>query len=125
MPGSFRFRPGLPNNPEDDKKEEHAGVSGGNWPENEYTKQVPMPDLDMIMNSTENREFTAVFAGATMDAVKAYVEQVKAAGFTIGADTEEMKMMGMEIYSYTAKNADGYHIEVAMASGMMTVTISK
>lgn len=99
------------------------GQIGGDWPDNEFTKLVPKPDFAITAATTEGEGFTVVFADVTIDQIKAYTEEVKKAGFDVDPQAEDQAVAGMTIYSYTAKNADGYTIEVFSASGMNGFTI--
>ena len=98
---------------------------GGDWPDNEFTKQVPKPDFAISLAGGEGGSFGITFIDASIEQIKAYVEKVKAAGFTINPETEDMEVSGMVIYSYTAQNADGYIVNVFSASGMTGMSIEK
>ncbi len=95
---------------------ERASI-GGDWPDNEFTRQIPMPEFGIGIISEDADSFTATFTDATIEQIREYTEQVKAAGFTIDAATEDMEVMEMVIFSYTAQNADGYEINVFSAQG--------
>ncbi len=95
------------------------------WPENEFTKLLPKPDFTVAAASSEEDSFGAAFSGATIEQVKAYVEQIKAAGFTVNPDTQDQEVMGMAIYTYWAENTDGYSVEVAFASGTVSLSMNK
>ncbi len=101
------------------------GQYGGNWPENEFTKLLPKPDMELLAASTNEDAFTVGFKDATLDQVKAYVEQVKAKGFTVDSETSDQKVGDMVIYSYTAKNADGYTVTVSCAMGTSAVLLER
>ncbi len=96
---------------------------GGNWPDNEFTKLVPKPDFALTAASTEGEGFSVAFADATIDQIRAYAESVKDAGFSIDEQTENQEAAGIVVYSYTAKNAEGYTIEIFSASGVSGLTI--
>jgi catechol 2,3-dioxygenase-like lactoylglutathione lyase family enzyme len=98
---------------------------GGDWPDNEFTKLLPKPDFSLMGATTEGDRFEVAFSGATVEQVKAYVEQVKAKGFTIDADTQDESVMGMTVYSYSAKNADEYRVDITFASGVAGLSIEK
>ncbi len=101
------------------------GQYGGNWPENEFTKLLPKPDMTLLAASTNDQSFTVGFQNATIDQVKSYTEEVKAAGFTVDAQTEDQNVMGITIYSYTAKNSAGYLVTVSYAMGTSAVLLEK
>ncbi len=104
---------------------EGSGQLGGSWPDNEFTKLIPNPGFDMLMTSTEGNDFTAAFSNTTVEQLREYTEKVKAAGFTIDAETMDEDAGGMVIYTYTAKNAQGYTIQISFAMGSSTVVIEK
>ncbi|MDR0906747.1 MAG: hypothetical protein LBN00_11365 [Oscillospiraceae bacterium] len=101
-------------------------VGSGDWPDNEFTKLLPKPDLPVSMTGvgTEDSDFQAVLV-ATIEQTRAYAEQVRDKGFTVDAETEDREIMGMSIYYYTAKNAAGYKVEVTFSGGMSVVTVKK
>jgi hypothetical protein len=101
------------------------GQMGGNWPDNEFTKLLPKPDFALTAANTTADDFTVAFTGVTVEQLKAYVEQVKAKGFTVDAETEDQEVMGMVIYSYNAKNANGYEVSVVSAQGTAGLTVTK
>ena len=98
---------------------------GGDWPDNEFTRKVPNPGFSILVANAEDDEFTAVFNNVTAAQIRAYVEKVKAAGFTVDAELEDQVVMDMEIYSYTASDRDGWTVSVSFASGNGSLSISK
>ncbi len=90
---------------------------GGGWPDNEFTQQIPQPDFTVSIGSESADRFMITFSDATIEQIKEYAEQIKNAGFTVDAETQDMEMAGMSVFSYTAKNAAGYEINVFSASG--------
>lgn len=103
----------------------NEGQFGGNWPENDFTKLVPKPDLELFAASTDAEEFTVAFNNATIEQVKEYVTKVKAAGFNLNEEVEDQEMMGMVIYSFYAESSSGYSVEIFFASGTTGMTITK
>ncbi len=104
---------------------EGSGQLGGDWPDNEFTKLIPNPGFEILMTNIDGKDFTAAFSGATVEQVKAYAEKVKAAGFTVDAETMDEEMSGMVIYTYTAKNAQDYSVTVSFAMGTSSVIVTK
>ena len=98
---------------------------GGDWPENEFTKLVPKPDFALTGASADSEGFTVAFTDATIEQMREYAEAVKAAGFTVDAQTEDQEMMGMAVFTYSASNADGYTVEIFSAAGTSGMSISK
>ena len=101
------------------------GQFGGNWPDNEYTRLVPKPSLELQATYIEGESFGATFTNATVEQIRDYVEQVKAAGFNVNETVEDQEIAGMVIYSFTAENANGYTVEIGYVNGTSSLTISK
>ena len=101
------------------------GQIGGNWPDNEYTKLVPKPSFELYAAVIEGETFSVMFTNATIEQIKAYAEQVKAAGFNLNEELTDQNVMGMVIYSFAAENADGYSVEIFSASGSSGMSIDK
>ena len=100
------------------------GQIGGNWPDNDFTKLVPKPNFTLAAANTDDMGFSVVFSDATIEQMREYAEQVKAAGFDQNITTEDQEVMGMVIYSFTASNADGYTVEIFSASGASGMNIT-
>jgi hypothetical protein len=98
---------------------------GGDWPNNEFTKLVAKPDFTFVGASTSADSFGVGFSDVTVEQVKDYTEKVKAKGFTISPDVQDEDLMGMVIFLYSAKNADGYSVEIAFSAGTAGLTITK
>ena len=101
------------------------GQIGGNWPDNEYTRLLPAPGFELYASYVEGESFVATFTSVTVEQIKAYVEQVKAAGFNVNETVEDQEIAGMVIYSFTAENANGYTVEIGYVNGTSSLTISK
>lgn len=97
---------------------------GGNWPDNEFTKLLPKPGFALMAANTDDRGFSVAFSDATIEQMRDYAEQVKAAGFNQNATIEDQEVMGMVIFNFSASNADGYTVEVFSASGTSGITIT-
>ena len=90
------------------------GQFGGDWPENDFTKQVPRPDFEITGCTEDENFFDVAFANVDLDAVKAYAEKLKKAGFTV--DPDELTA-GEDTYAYSAENKDGYEVELFYYGG--------
>ncbi len=97
----------------------------GDWPDNEFTKAVPRPNLPITASTTEESSFFAIFGETSKEDLKAYAEELIKAGFTQEADTQEQSFGGMDIYSYTAQNSDGLCIELVYTGTQNVLSISK
>ncbi len=106
-------------------EEGHAMSLNGDWPDNEYTKGVPAPGLEIMMSTDDGSSFTAVFGSVTIDQVKAYAEELKNAGFTEDAETTDQEASGMTIYMYSAHHADGRFVELMFTGAQNALMISK
>lgn len=102
-----------------------GGLLNSEWPENEYTNQVPKPDMKLLHSKTDEDGFTAAFNNASADQIKAYAEKLKSAGFTEDVEVEDNEVMGMTIYSFSALNSSGYSVTLTFAVGSAGMTISK
>lgn len=58
----------------------------GNWPDNEFTKQVPNPGFGTGNIYSDENELSTTFEDITMDEARKYGEKLKAAGFTENLD---------------------------------------
>ena len=118
----------------DDAKEmvQKSEVVSSDWPENEFTKLVPKPENVKITGNkkVDNAYYighSVVVKGWSKEDCKAYVEKLKAAGFTkplagmkdvITNDKETM-------FSFDALNADGVHASAAVMGENGTINIQK
>ena len=118
----------------EDAKEmvQKSEVVSSDWPENEFTKLVPKPENVKIMGNkkVDNAYYighSVVVKGWSKENCKAYVEKLKAAGFTkplagmkdvITNDKETM-------FSFDALNADGVHASAAVMGENGTINIQK
>ncbi len=98
---------------------------GGNWPENEFTALLPKPTFELLGASTTDTSFTVAFIDVTVEQIREYTEQVRACGFTIDPQISDETYMGITIFSYIAKNSEGYQVEISFAVGTSGITIEK
>lgn len=97
----------------------------GDWPDNEFTKQVPRPEFQPTAAMTNENVFSVAFVGTNVTEIRSYVEILKSAGFTVNAEEKDVEVFGMIAYSYAASNESGYRVEVTYASDMCGMTITK
>ncbi len=90
------------------------------WTNNDYTKLVPKPEMEVIAAGESELGYSASFSNATVEQVKNYVAKLKDAGFTVNAFENDG-----EIYSYPAQNADGYSVAITFAQGQSGIVIAK
>ena len=102
-----------------------TGQLGGDWPSNDYTKQVPKPPFGLTAASTDEYGFNVAFIGVDLEDLRDYVEELKDKGFTKDVESEDTETFGIVIFSYAASNSKGYRVEVTSAMGMCGMTITK
>ncbi len=103
----------------------NEGQLGGNWPENDFTKLLPKPSFSLLAANTSETDFSVAFQDVTVEQIKEYVEQVKAKGFTVDAETTDQSVAGMSVYMYQAQNADGYTVTVTFTSQTSGISLEK
>lgn len=97
--------------------EDGTAQLGGTWPDNEFTRLVPKPDLTVSAASSDDEKCTVSFSGATLEQIKAYAAQIQAAGFE---PTEENDVAG--VYTLLAVKGD-YAVDITFAATVASVTI--
>lgn len=108
-----------------DDEEGSLGISmDGNWPDNEYTQQLPKPEFN-IGSTIDTTNGFVISTAATIEQVKAYAEECKSAGFTLQPETEDVSMAGMEIFMYSADNDAGYFLSITFTSGSTTIMLER
>ncbi len=90
------------------------------WADNDYTKQVPKPEMAIKASGESGLGYSAAFENATIDQIKVYVAKLKEAGFTVDASETDG-----EFYIFTASNGNDYSVLVSMAEGESGILISK
>ncbi len=101
------------------------GQLGGNWPDNDFTKLLPKPSFPLLAATTSDQEFSVAFTDVTIEQIRDYVEQIKARGFTLNAETTDQEAMGMVIYMYEAAHADGYTLTITYTDGTSGVVVTR
>jgi hypothetical protein len=96
---------------------------GGEWPDTKFTQLLPKPNMALTAATDKEDEFVAFFQNASLEEIRAYAEEVKAKGFTEDAESEDMDLDGVTVFSYKAKNADGYRVNIFFTNEMSGVTI--
>ena len=79
------------------------------WPDTELGRSVPRPEFELSLASEEDGVLEAMFNGVTLEQAKNYGAALKSAGFD--ADAVETDMPELNMYSYSAANADGIRVE--------------
>ena len=96
------------------------------WPKSGLAKKLPEPEFGQLAGVTDSPdEFCAAYAEVTQDDLRAYVEQIKNAGFTIDAALSDKDYMGIKMYSYSAENEDGLIFAISGTAGTCTITLKE
>lgn len=95
------------------------------WPDNEFTALVPAPKFTVSASETDGNEFAAAFADPTIEQIKAYANELKAAGFKEGASEAEQSIGEMTIYTFSASDKDGHTVELVYTQKTSGLTITK
>ena len=104
------------------KTKAEASKGGADWTSNEYTKQLPKPDITVRRAEKGPNGFNVDFEyeSATLENLKAYVAKLKAAGF----DKDVYEDIDGERYSVTLFNEARWRVVVSNSSGRFMI-ISK
>ncbi len=97
---------------------------GGAWPENDLTKLIPKPSFALSAAGGNDGEFSVMFVDVALEDVKAYAEEVKAAGFTLEPESMDMSTDEGAYFIYAASNADGYRASVFMTGDLAGVSVT-
>ncbi len=100
------------------------GDPDAQWPDNQLTAQIPKPDLAVYSIESTDTTLSATFQTGDYSAIKAYVDQVKAAGFTLDAYEFEYPTDFGLVYTYNAWNAQGYYFATSYSGGYFNIYIS-
>ncbi len=111
---------------------QESEVVSSEWPENEFTNLIPKPDNITITGNKpiDNMYYighTIVVKDWSIEDCKAYIEKLKAAGFTkpIAGMKDVITNDKETIYSFDALNADGVHASVGIMGSNGTIDITK
>ncbi len=103
-----------------------AGIKvGEDWPDNEYTRQIPRGYFgeQKIMNAENG--VAIVSTSASLSDAKGYVISLKNAGFTENVSENDQTIGGMASYMFSADNGRGYRVNVSYTGTVLTVSVSK
>ncbi|MCL1896029.1 MAG: hypothetical protein FWG03_05725 [Clostridiales bacterium] len=93
----------------------------GEWPDNEFTRQVPKPPFPFAFGGFQDGDFCASFEDVPYADALAYGEQIQAAGFDIDLTVYDQEEG--ERYSFGAENGAGYGVDFVWKSGMEIMLI--
>jgi hypothetical protein len=108
------------------KKAGIEATATGNWPANEFTKQVSKPDIAIkaagIVKTKNSEMFSLTFAdGTTKEQINSYVEKVKSEGFTKNISESDDSTS----YTFSARNEAEYSVVVMWMPSTAGLMISK
>ncbi len=122
--GSKQQSDGMQNQMERSVKDaiEITDASSGKWVDNEYTRLVPKPDMEVREAANTGMGYSIVFGrSVTLDRMKAYAEKLKQAGFNVDCGDEDNE----QYYSFWGDNADGWSVRITVTSNANNLLISK
>lgn len=95
---------------------------GGSWPDYAMLKNIPKPSVGTVATTeeVEGKMAGVMLVDMTLEDCKEYAEGLTDAGFD--QNVIESDMQGM--YSYSADNADGLHIDCGYVSESVIIQVS-
>ena len=103
-----------------------AGVDvGDDWPDNEYTRQIPRGYFGGQKIMSSDNGVAIVSTASSVTDARGYVIALKNAGFTANASESDRNVAGMDIYTYSADNSQGYRVNVSFTAGVLSVSVSR
>jgi hypothetical protein len=97
-----------------------ARILDEGWESNDFTAQVPKPDIAIRSAGERGSTYGVNFNSATLEQVKAYAAKLRAAGFDRNVSETDA-----ESYSFSAENAAGWNVYTRWGDGQSGVMISK
>lgn len=96
--------------------------AGGKWPDYELLLGVPQPAVGTVSVTEEvaGKMASVMLTGMSLDDCKAYAKQLSGAGFD--TNVSEAEMGG--VYSFSADNGDGLHIDCGYVSEAVMIQVS-
>ncbi|MDR1764177.1 MAG: hypothetical protein LBR64_09565 [Dysgonamonadaceae bacterium] len=92
------------------------------WPKNDFTDQLPKPDLKCGISGSSTLGFSVTFDKPEKEQVKAYAKQLKDGGFSINPIEDDND----SYYMFTAENSSGYGVLLSWTPGNQSgILISK
>ena len=89
-------------------------IAGKKWPDNEFTSLIPEPKSGTLGTSMRDGDVYVILVTWTVEEVKAYAEQLKAAGFTY-----DNKVLDVGDYFFTCFNEDGVEVKAGSLNGII------
>lgn len=98
----------------------------GEWPDNPFADMLPKPKSSWSQVSPYSTDdgFSVTLTGASVEELRAYVEELKNIGFNIDPITEDDTSAEVQVYSYSANNADGYNVQIYLIYGSCSFSVT-
>lgn len=102
-----------------------AAAADFDWPDSEYTKAIPKPDVAPDSLKVDDDRLYATFDEAEYKEVRQYGDKLKAAGVTVDLNIfDEPEEYGM--YMYMGGTGSGYFVDLQWKEGMgATLEVTK
>lgn len=92
------------------------------WANNAYTKLLPEPSFDYTITDTGSGVTVASTTG-TIEQLRDYTAQTKAAGFNQNETVIDQEMGGYTTYMFSASNTAGYSVQISCIGGNISISI--
>ena len=100
-------------------------------PDNEFTQQIPIPSFLILGAGWQDGSYVLMFEETSIEALQAYVEELKAAGFTPiesmkdgNGNLTEVPDLGFT-FEFIARNEAGYEVAVIYVPGSSGIAVKK
>lgn len=98
----------------------------GNWPDNEFTRQLPVLSAGTVsMSLTQSRSFELLASDLSLEEAKEYIDHTIAKGFDQEAEMKDYTQSDIEAYTYSAKNEAGYQVCLSYSVGLLSISMKK
>ncbi len=91
------------------------------WPDNEYTKTLPIPDFKFQSVVSDETGLLALLDGAYKTELMNYAESLKAAGFNSVLAEES----NADSYVFSAKNPEGLTVTLSYTADEQSIAVTK
>ncbi|MGI6499162.1 MAG: DUF6591 domain-containing protein [Oscillospiraceae bacterium] len=98
----------------------------GNWPDNEFTRQLPKLSAGTVaMSLTQSRSFELLASNLSLREAKEYIDRTIEKGFDREAEMKDYTHSDIEAYTYDAKNEAGYQVCLSYSVGLLSISVKK
>ena len=105
---------------------DNSATVSSKWPDNEFTKQIPqLTTGTILMSLTQGNSFELTASDISLEATKEYIDASIAIGFTQNADLHDYTESGIEAYTYSANNQNGYKLCISYSVGLLSLSVEK